>query len=271
MLILKRCTEFMELVAQQLADTWFLLLPRRRPSLQVIQNCKIISHRGEHDNRQVRENTMAAFARVVSAGVWGIEFDVRWTRDLQPVVIHDHDTARVFGIELEVAAVDFHELRQQVPEIPTLEEVVACFGGNTHLMVELKRDELGAVASREDRLREIFSALTAGDDYHFLALQLDLFKLVGFAGAQACLPVAELNLGAFSREVITSDLAGVCGQYLLLNQALIRRHHQQEQRLGTGFIASRYCFYRELNRGVDWIFTNHALKLRAIRQELLKR
>jgi len=271
MLILKRCTEIMERVAQQLADTWFLLLPRQRPSLQVIQNCKIISHRGEHDNRQVRENTLAAFTRVAAAGGWGIEFDVRWTRDLQPVVIHDSSTARVFGIELEVAAVDLHELRQQVPEIPTLEEVVACFGGNTHLMVELKRDELGAVASRADRLREIFASLIAAQDFHFLALQLDLFELVEFAGDQACLPVAELNLGAFSREVLGRDLAGVCGQYLLLNQALIRRHHQQGQKLGTGFIASRYCLYRELNRGVDWIFTNHALKLEAIRQELLKR
>lgn len=262
---------FLELVAQQLADIWFLLLPRRRPSLQVIQNCKIISHRGEHDNRQVRENTMAAFARIAAVGGWGIEFDVRWTRDLQPVVIHDSSTARVFGIDLEVAVVDLHELRQRVPEIPTLEEVVARFGGNTHLMVELKRDELGAVASRTDRLREIFSALTAEDDYHFLALQLDLFELVKFAGDQACLPVAVLNLGNFSRKVLSRNLAGVCGQYLLLNRALIQRHHSRGQKLGTGFIASRFCLYRELNRGVDWIFTNHALKLGAIRQELLKR
>ena len=37
------------------------------------------------------------------------------------------------------------------------------------------------------------------------------------------------------------------------------------------FIGSRFCLYRELNRGVDWIFTNHALKLEAIRQELLQR
>jgi len=266
-----RLLHFLERVAQKLADIWFLLLPRRRPSLQVIQNCKIISHRGEHDNRQVRENTMAAFTRVAAAGGWGIEFDVRWTRDLQPVVIHDSSTARVFGIELEVAAVDLHELRQQVPEVPMLEEVVACFGGKTHLMVELKRDELGAVASRAGRLREIFAPLTATEDYHFLALQLDLFELVKFVGDQACLPVAELNLGAFSREVLSRDLAGVCGQYLLLNQALIRRHHQQGKKLGTGFIASRFCLYRELNRGVDWIFTNHALKLGAIRQELLKR
>jgi len=260
----------LEQVAQRLADVCFLLIPRRRPSRQVLLDCKIISHRGEHDNRQVKENTLAAFARVADAGGWGIEFDVRWTRDLQPVVIHDPGTARVFGIDLEVAAVDLRELRQQVPEIPTLEEVVDCFGGNTHLMVELKSDELGAVASRADRLREIFATLTAMEDYHFLALQIDLFKLVEFSGDKACLPVAELNLGNFSHDALTHELGGVCGQYLLLNQGLIRRHHREGQKLGTGFIASRFCLYRELNRGVDWVFTNHALKLEAIRQGLLK-
>jgi len=266
-----RLLHLLGLVAQQLADTWVLLLPRRQPSRQALRDCKIVSHRGEHDNRQVRENTMAAFAAVAAAGAWGIEFDVRWTQDLQPVVIHDSSTLRVFGIDLEVATTSLHELRQQVPEIPTLEEVVACFGGNTHLMVELKHDEMGAIANKAERLREIFSTLTAGTDYHFLALQLDLFKLVEFAGDKACLPVAEFNVGDFSREASSRNLAGVCGQYLLLNRALIQRHHRQGQKLGTGFIASRFCLYRELDRGVDWIFTNHALKLGAIRQALLKR
>jgi glycerophosphoryl diester phosphodiesterase len=261
----------LEQIAQRLADVWFMSIPRRQPSSQALLECKIISHRGEHDNRQVKENTMAAFARVAEAGGWGIELDVRWTRDLQPVVIHDPNTARVFGIDLEVAAVDLHELRQRVPEIPTLEEVVARFGGNIHLMVELKHDELDVVADKAERLDKIFATLTAGEDYHFLALQLDLFKLVEFAGDKACLPVAELNLGNISDDALTRDLGGVCGQYLLLNQGLIQRHHQRRQKLGTGFVESRFCFYRELNRGVDWIFTNHALKLEAVRQELLQR
>ena len=266
-----RLLPLMELMAQRMADTWFLLVPRRLPSQQAILDCKIISHRGEHDNRQVRENTMAAFSRITAAGVWGIEFDVRWTRDLEPVVIHDSSTARVFGIDLEVASVNLRELRQQVPEIPTLEEVVTCFGGNTHLMVELKHDELRAVASKADRLRAIFANLKAEDDYHFLALQLELFELVKFAGRQACLPVAELNVSDFSHEVLRSDLAGLCGQYLLINQSLVEPHHVRGQKLGTGLVTSRFSLYRELNRGVNWVFTNHALKLGAIRQALLNK
>jgi len=251
-------------------DVYFMLMPRRRPTRQALLDSKIISHRGEHDNRRVRENTLAAFTPVAAAGCWGLEFDVRWTRDLEPVVMHDADARRVFGIDLVISEVSLAELQQRIPEIPTLCEVVERFGGRQHLMVELKRDQLGGRAERAARLREVFAGLEAGGDYHFLALQLDLFDLVEFAGKRACVPVAEFNLGKFSVAALEREFDGVSAQYLLLGQSAIRRHHRQGQKLGTGFATSRRCFYREVNRGVDWIFSNHALKLEAIRQELLR-
>ena len=142
----------LESIVQYIVDLWFMSIPRPRPSHQALLDGKIISHRGEHDNLQVKENTMAAFARVVEVGAWGIEFDVRWTRDLEPVVIHDTDTRRVFDVELVVAEASLTELRQRVPEVPTLSEVVERFGGICHLMVELKEDGLGAEEAREKRL-----------------------------------------------------------------------------------------------------------------------
>jgi glycerophosphoryl diester phosphodiesterase len=169
-----------------------------------------------------------------------------------------------------IAEVTLAELRQCIPEIPTLQEVVDRFGGRQHLMVELKRDEQGAVAERAARLHDIFAALVPASDYHFLALQPELFELVEFAGDPACLPVAELNVGEMSRVVLARGFGGVCGQYLLLSGKLIERHHRRGQQLGSGFAASRNGLYRELNRGVDWIFTNHALRLEAIRQQALR-
>ncbi len=260
---------YLEQLAQRAADFCFMLIPRRHPSRQALLDCRLVSHRGEHDNQRIRENTMAAFRAVAAAGVWGIELDVRWTCDLHPVVIHDAATSRVFGIELVVADVSLAELRDKIPEIPTLAEVVAEFGGNMHLMVELKRDRLGQDEIKAARLAEIFSALTAVEDFHFLALQADLFKPTDFAGNIACLLVAELQTAAFSRQVVEHGYGGLCGQYLLLDSGLLRLHHARGQKLGTGFPVSRQCFYRELNRNVDWIFTNHALKLAAIRADLL--
>jgi len=253
-----------------LVDLWFGLIPRRRPSRRALADCRIISHRGEHDNRSVFENTLAAFARAAEAGCWGLELDVRWTRDLQPVVVHDDNLRRVFGIDLAVAEVDLAQLRQRCPQVPTLAQVVERFGGRQHLMVELKRGGPGNLGTRGARLREIFRGLEPARDYHFLALQAEQFALVEFCAPRACLPVAEFNIARLSRLALAEGYAGVCAHYLLLGARRIRRHHARGQRVGTGFAASRYALYRELNRGVDWIFTDRAVRLAAIRRELLR-
>ena len=258
-------------LAQWAADLWFASLPRRRPSVAALERCRIVAHRGEHDNRLCRENTLAAFAAAADAGAWGIEFDVRWTRDLQPVVIHDPTGARVFGMDIEVAAVEFVELRRRLPEIPSLEEVVEAHGRRLHLMVELKPDRLGRAAEKGERLARIFTALEAGRDFHFLALKLESLEPAGFAGRSACLLVAEVNTARLSREALDGGYGGLCGHYLLISSRLIARHRARGQRLGTGFAASRFCFYREVNRDIDWVFTNRAAKLAALRARLLRR
>lgn len=74
----------LEKVLLQCMDFIFKHLPRRSPDPEKLKACKIVSHRGEHDNTSVYENTIAAFDGAMEQGVWGIEFDVRWTRDLQP-------------------------------------------------------------------------------------------------------------------------------------------------------------------------------------------
>ena len=260
---------YLELLLLRLVDFCFMLIPRARPSHEVLRECRIVSHRGEHDNRRIRENTLAAFRAVAAAGIWGIEFDVNWTRDLHPVVIHDARTDRVFDLDLAVSEVSLTELRRQIPEIPTLQEVVSEFGGRTHLMAELKRDQLQQDEAKAVQLAAIFSGLRAGRDFHILALQADLLRPAAFAGNAACLLVAEFEISAFSRQVSERGYGGLCGHFLLLDADLLRQHHTQGRKLGTGFVASRHCFYRELNRGVDWVFTNHALKLAAIRARLL--
>jgi glycerophosphoryl diester phosphodiesterase len=248
----------------------FTLIPRPRPTREALGACKIISHRGEHDNRRVCENTLAAFSASAEAGCWGFEFDVRWTRDLQPVVFHDTNTERVFGIDLVVSQVNLAQLQQLVPQIPTLEQVVDRFGGRQHLMVELKRDELGSYEARTECLRETFSTLEAVTDYHFLALQPELFDLVGFAGAKACVAVAELNVAELGRVARERGYGGICAQYMLLNSTLISQCQHLGQQVGSGFAASKYGLFREINRGVDWVFSNHAVKLAAIRREALR-
>ena len=47
---------------------------------------KVIAHRGDHTIHP--ENTLPAFQAALDANAFGIEFDVRLTADLVPVVFH---------------------------------------------------------------------------------------------------------------------------------------------------------------------------------------
>ena len=258
-------------IAMIVVDAVMAALPRHLPDRAALASCRLVSHRGEHDNRDVLENTMAAFERARRAGVWGIECDIRWTADLVPVICHDPTPWRVFGVDTPLAALTFAELRERVPQLPSLAEVVNTFGGDMHLMLEIKSGCWPEPERQAGVLRAILAPLTPGADYHLLALEPDLFDRLPFVEKRCCLPVAELNVAALSHYALDQGCAGLSGHYLLLNNKLKRRHEEAGQKLGTGFPASRNCLYRELNRGVQWIFSNDAAALQAMVDEDLRR
>ncbi len=246
-----------------LIDRIYAGLPRPNPGMEQVKSCRIISHRGEHDGRRVFENTLAAFDAAVDQGAWGIEFDIRWTRDLEPVVTHDPDLRRVFGQSLPVGDSGLHELRRQCPHIPTLAEVIGRYGGKVHLMAEVKQEPYPDPGRQNRILGDLFAGLCPGRDFHLLALTPEAFRLTPFAPPSACLPVARLNISEFSRMAVQRGYAGVAGHYAMLGASVIGRHHAAGQKVATGYIRSRNALLREINRGVDWIFSNHAGKVQA--------
>lgn len=254
----------MQYLLMRFIDLLFGLWPQRRPLRERLSACRIIAHRGAWDNVDILENTPPAFDRAAECGAWGLELDYRWTADLVPVVIHDPTAARVFGKPVRVCEVTADELRASLPLVPTLAEVVARYGGKQHLMIEIKDDPYPDPETQYRILEETLAPLKAIDDYHFLALDPDLFRHVPFATRATCIPVAELNIHRLSRVALERELGGLFGHFLLLTNAMKQRHEVAGQRIGTGFPASRNVLYRELNRGVDWIFTNHPVHLQQI-------
>ena len=245
-------------------DFIFMLLPRHSPDPEKLRACKIISHRGEHDNLTIYENTLAAFDRALAQGTWGIEFDLRWTRDLQPVVAHDPDLKRVFGIEITIAAVTFDELRSKCPQVPLLSEVIARYGKKMHFMIELKEETYPDPARQNAIFKDCFSSLQPRTDYHLMSLNPEMFDLITFVAASAFIPIAMLNMSRLSRLALEKNYGGVAGHYLLLTNAILKKHHQNGQLTGSGYPGSKYCLFREVNRGVEWIFSNNAGELQAI-------
>jgi glycerophosphoryl diester phosphodiesterase len=258
-------------IAQMACDALYGIVPRSKPSQSDLLDCKIISHRGEHDNRKVFENTLAAFDAAAKAGVWGIELDLRCDQNGIPLVIHDDNCKRVFGRSQTITLVSLRKLRIDFPDIPTLSEVLARFGKKIHFMIEVKPIPAHLQTVFSENLETILSGFEAELDYHILALETDLFELANFVPKSARLPVAELNLNRLTNQAIEEGLAGISGHYLLLNKTRIRSLQNRGQKIGTGFARNRFTFYREISRQVDWIFTNQAAKLCRIRQQLIEK
>jgi glycerophosphoryl diester phosphodiesterase len=259
-----RIEERAEGVVHRLVDSVMRRWPRPTPSRHLLENCRIISHRGEHDNRRCIENTLLAFDKAAAAGVWGLEMDIRWTRDLVPVVFHDADTGRLFQRRIRIADLPMDRIRQQFPQIPTLAEVIARYGGRRHLMLEVKSEVYPQPAVQSRRLRRMLKHLAPGRDFHVIGLQPEMFAHFDFLPASTFIAIARLRVDRFSRMTAARAWGGIAGHYLLATDSLIGRHHRLGQAVGTGFADSPRCLYREVARGVDWIFSNRAARMQAI-------
>ena len=262
--------DYLQHGAMKIVDWVVTGIPQPVPDQVALRHCKIISHRGEHDNISIIENTLPAFDNARANGVWGIECDIRWTADLVPVISHDPCGKRLFGNPARVSELSFADLRMQMPLIPSLAELVAEFGGNTHLMLEIKAEHYPQLQRQKKILQEQLSTLSPGRDYHFLALDPELFAKVDFVPRNFCFPVAQLNTSRLSRAAITTRCGGLNGHFLLLTDRLKQQHELLGQRVGTGFISSKNCLFRELNRGIEWIFSNDAVRIQKIRDRYLK-
>jgi glycerophosphoryl diester phosphodiesterase len=244
-----------------LCDWTVSLIPQAKPTAAQLQSCQIVAHRGAHDTPDILENTLAAFDRAQDLGVWGIELDVRWTQDGVPVVIHDETAERVFGQAVRIADISFADLIQRVPDIPSLQTVIERYGKKMHLMIELKAEDVSDPSAQTESLKDLLKDLVPVQDYHILVLDPKVFALVDFVPKSAWMLVSEVGMGRVSDIALQDHYGSVAGHYLLMRKKFIDKHHQAGQGIGIGFAASKNALYREINRGVDWIFTNHPERL----------
>lgn len=246
-----------------LVDGLFARLPQRRPAREALLATRIISHRGERRALGVRENTFAAFDPLPGR-VFGLECDVRFTRDGQPVVYHDADLRRLFGEKERLAALSLTELRARHPDIPTLAELVTRYGGRIHLMIEFKAEPRPDPTGQRRALQAALAPLTPQRDYHLMSLDIPTLDWLRPAFPSARVAIARGNTAAMSRYALAAGCVGMTGHYALLRRALIRRHAHAGQPTGVGFPDSRHALRYAINQGSRWIYTNEALSLQAL-------
>lgn len=100
------------------------------------------AHRGLYEEDQsVPENSLPAFAAARTAG-YGVELDLRLSKDGGVVVFHDDDLLRVCGVDARVDALTTEELFTlrlcgTAERIPLFTEVLETLGPETPVIVEL--------------------------------------------------------------------------------------------------------------------------------------
>ena len=120
----------------------FLIAPKNKKEMKKFKS-KMYAHRGLH-NEERAENSMSAFRAAVEAG-YGIELDIRLSKDGKLVVFHDDTLERVCSKEGKV--IDFtaeelasFSLKGTEDGVPLFSDVLKLVDGKVPLLVEIKEN-----------------------------------------------------------------------------------------------------------------------------------
>ncbi len=126
----------------------------------------IYGHRGA--SAEQPENTLAAFRRAIELEIAGVELDVHLSADGVPVVIHDDTLDRTTDGSGPVSGHTVEQLRAldagNGEYVPTLAEVLALFGPEQHVNIEIKSNAAGqAVIDVVDGMPDLRWAISSFD------------------------------------------------------------------------------------------------------------
>ncbi len=245
-------------LADAAVESWFRHMPRSALSAQERNSCQIVAHRGCWDHSiPIYENTLDAFQAALNCGVWGVEFDVQWTSDNIPVVIHDPHTARIPDcVGVEIGKCSFSELRKHCRSVPTLQELIERFGKRLHLMIELKSETISKVGLQN--LTAQLAVLEPLEHYHLMALNVETLNFAAEFPIESRLLIATTDTAKKFEQTLKHDVGGLTGHYLLLNRRMRRQLAQRNIKWGTGFVNSVNLLAREIRSGTEWFFSNSA-------------
>lgn len=161
-----------------ITQAWFVL-----QSFEQQDEVSITAHRGSAF--KAPENTLSAIEQAITDGADYIEIDVRMTADGVPVLWHDADMRRVFGLAGKISDITLQEARERDAgswfgarfsneRIATLEEVIATTRGRAGLYVDIKPDPDTPGLTREvirllEKMEAIEGSVIAAAEWSVLA------------------------------------------------------------------------------------------------------
>lgn len=190
----------------------FMIMPSRKYKNRLSKHDgALIAHRGLYNNeKEIPENSISAFKKAVEKG-YGIEFDIRLTKDKEVVVFHDSTLMRMCGADKKVYDLTLKQLKEYNllntnEKIPTLKEFLEVVGENTMLFVEVKADGYSAYDIFSDA-REILK------DYkgEYCVQSFDPRILKCYRKHQPEIVRGQLSVGSYKRGFIIGLLSCLLG------------------------------------------------------------
>lgn len=192
----------------------FLIRTKREGELMREYRGVNFAHRGLHGEGRA-ENSLSAFSAAVEAG-FGIELDVRLSKDGCLVVFHDDTLTRVAGIDKRVDSLLIGELKKcrllgTEDTVPTFREVLALVNGRVPLLIEIKEDA-GNSRVTETLVREL-------DGYAgpYIVESFNPLSLMTFRKARRDVPLGILSQHFCRRDEYRGKILYFLLQNMLLN------------------------------------------------------
>jgi glycerophosphoryl diester phosphodiesterase len=183
-----------------LSFVWLIAPARPVPSMKKMIAGHKYAHRGLFDNAgPAPENSMKAFETAIEAG-YGIELDIRLTKDGKIVVFHDDTLARVCGLKQNVDALTLAELKElrllgTAESIPEFGEFLSLVKERVPLLVEFKTGLPGVSRIKAKELCEAAMALLDAYSGPFVIESFDYMILSWFRAHRPTVMRGQLGMG----------------------------------------------------------------------------
>jgi glycerophosphoryl diester phosphodiesterase len=230
----------------------------------------LVAHRGDPLRRA--ENSIEGFVSALHAGADAVEFDVRLTRDAEPVIMHDADVARTTdgrGLVHELTLADVRSLRllgtSRVPTVAEVLEVVGSLGGGVDIEIKNLPGDPGFEPEAERTLEAtLFALREARFSGSVVISSFNPATIRRSAELAPEVPTGLLIIDAVDPSDALSAAIAEAHDFLLpsvsslldAGPALIRRAHASGVRVGAWTADDPGTVRRLLEWGIDAVATN---------------
>jgi glycerophosphoryl diester phosphodiesterase len=252
--------DFLQSLAIFIVDQIYRLCPYPLPSNDDLSRIQIIAHRGCWGSG-VRENSLAAIQAAQRLGADGVEFDVRWSADGIPVIHHDPNLQRLFGRSELVNSLSMNELEKF--GIAQLSEVLQEWDQKIQLWIELK-DPL--TESNWKTVEPLVKNLPPAAQKKLFFMTFEPTEAAKWIPEQ--FPIVTISSRGLVELQNSKRFQVQTTHYALTRRSRIKALSDEGIDIGTGFVDYFPVFCRESQRGVRYVFSNHAAKLVSWRESL---